>query len=118
MKHLKLKLSDQDIFVSVAGGLRINETATDLTMAAAIVSSLRDKNIFDNCAVLGEVGLSGEIRGVAEPEMRITEAQRLKFKKVVLPEVDLKRVKKKFNIELIGVADLAQAMKNIICSYN
>lgn len=113
-RHLKLKLSDQDIFISVAGGLRINETATDLTMAAAIVSSLRDKNIFDNCAVLGEVGLSGEIRGVAEPEMRIAEAQKLKFKKVVLPEVDLKRVKKKFNIELIGVADLAQAMSKII----
>jgi DNA repair protein RadA/Sms len=84
-KRLGLKLYDQDVYVNVVGGLRIEEPAADLGVALAIVSSLRDSPIDPELAVMGEVGLSGEVRGVAHLEQRLREAAKLGFKRCLVP---------------------------------
>ncbi len=80
-----IHLLDQDVFVSVAGGARVDERALDLAVALAVVSSFRDRPIPPDIAVLGEVGLSGEIRGVPRPGPRVLEAKKLGFRRIILP---------------------------------
>jgi DNA repair protein RadA/Sms len=84
-KRVGLKLGTQDIFVNVVGGLRINEPAADLGVAAAIASSSRGVPIPDDCVMLGEVGLSGELRSVAQGDKRLKEAAKLGFKRCIVP---------------------------------
>lgn len=111
-----LKLGDQDVFVNVVGGLRIGEPAADLAMAAAIASSRRDKVIPADLALIGEVGLSGELRAVGQMEARVREAAKLGFSRVMLP----KKVRKDGNwpsdIEVIAVRSLAEALKSAMAS--
>jgi DNA repair protein RadA/Sms len=85
-KRLDLPVGDQDIFVNVTGGMRINEPAADLGVCMAIISSLKDKAIPANTAFVGEVGLLGELRAVRQLEKRVSEAKKLGFKGVVSPE--------------------------------
>ncbi len=85
-KRLGLKLYDQDVYVNVVGGLRIEEPAADLGVALAIASSLRDRPIDPELAVVGEVGLSGEVRGVGHLEQRLREAAKLGFKRCLVPQ--------------------------------
>jgi len=80
-----LRLAEQDIFVNVVGGLRINEPAADLALAAAIHSSTMDLPIAADIALIGEVGLSGELRSVAQLEPRLKEAEKLGFRRVLIP---------------------------------
>lgn len=84
-KRVGLKLYDQDVYVNVVGGLRIEEPAADLGVALAIVSSLRDAPVDPELAVMGEVGLSGEVRGVGHMEQRLKEAAKLGFKRCLVP---------------------------------
>ena len=84
-KRLGLKLYDQDVYVNVAGGLRIEEPAADLGVALAIVSSLKDTPVDPELVVMGEVGLSGEIRAVGHLEQRLKEAAKLGFKRCLVP---------------------------------
>jgi len=84
-KRCGLALYSQDIFVSVAGGLRITEPAADLAVALAVASALRNQSLPQGWACFGEVGLGGELRPVARPADRLREAQRLGFKAVVFP---------------------------------
>jgi len=84
-KHSKINLSNQDVIVSVAGGLKINETALDLAVCAAIASSYKDQPIPEKSLFLGEIGLSGEIRPVSKLENRIKEAAKLGLKNIFLP---------------------------------
>jgi len=84
-KRLGLKLYDQDVYVNVVGGLRIDEPAADLGVALAIVSSVRDAPVDPELAIIGEVGLSGEIRGVGHLEQRVKEAAKLGFKRCLVP---------------------------------
>jgi len=84
-KRVGLKLSTQDIFVNVVGGLRISEPAADLGVAAAIASSFRGVPLPDDCVMLGEVGLSGELRSVGHAEKRLKEAAKLGFKRCIVP---------------------------------
>lgn len=84
-KRVGLKLTTQDVFVNVVGGLRINEPAVDLAVAAAIASSFHNAPIADDCVMLGEVGLSGELRSVGQAERRLNEAAKLGFKRAVVP---------------------------------
>lgn len=83
--HLKLKLYDQDIHLNIAGGMKISEPAMDLAVAFSVYSSLQEKPIPHNVVFIGEIGLSGEIRPVRFLEIRIKEAQKLGFEKVVCP---------------------------------
>lgn len=84
-RRVAMQLSDQDVFVNVVGGLQVREPAVDLAVAAAIASSVRDRPLSGDLALLGEVGLSGELRSVPRTLERLTEAAKLGFKRVVLP---------------------------------
>lgn len=85
-KRLKLPLWDQDVFVNVAGGIKINEPAADLAVCAAIISSIKDKALVKKAVFIGEVGLLGEVRSIRGLEKRIKEAKKLGFEKVFSPQ--------------------------------
>jgi DNA repair protein RadA/Sms len=108
-RHGGIATYDQDVFVNVVGGVRVNETAADLALALATVSSLRNRPLGDDLAVFGEIGLSGEIRPVARGEERVREAAKLGFKRVVLPAANKPR-KNDFGVELITVQRLDEAL--------
>lgn len=104
-KRLGLQLSKKDIFLNIAGGLKISDTAADLTVIAAVISSNYDKTINNNTCFIGEIGLSGQIRPVAYLEKRISEAIRLGFSKIFIPashKIELKNA----NVKLIAVPDV------------
>ncbi|HLE29899.1 MAG TPA: DNA repair protein RadA [Anaerolineales bacterium] len=85
-KRLGLKLGDQDVFVNVVGGLKVSEPAADLAVAAAIASSVWDRPARADCALIGEIGLSGELRAVSQLPQRLREAKQLGFGAVVIPK--------------------------------
>ena len=85
-KKIGVTLFDHDIFLNIAGGIRIDEPALDLGVIVALLSSLYEKVVDPTTVVCGEVGLAGEIRGVGQMEMRLREAQRLGFKNFLMPE--------------------------------
>jgi DNA repair protein RadA/Sms len=109
-KRIGLPMGTNDVFVSVAGGLKLNEPAIDLALLYAIVSSLRELPVDPSLVVVGEVGLSGEVRSVGMIEQRIAEASKLGFKKIILPEQNLKGLSMK-DIELLGVTTLDKALE-------
>ena len=84
-KKLGLKFSSHDVYLNVIGGLQIDEPASDLAIALALISSLTNKIIPDDLIAIGEIGLSGECRGITNAEQRVREAARLGFTQVVLP---------------------------------
>ncbi len=88
-KKMGLELGDQDIFVNVAGGLKVDEPAADLGIISAMISSFLDRPVERHLVMFGEVGLAGEIRGVSQPEMRIREARKLGFSRCVLAKSNL-----------------------------
>jgi DNA repair protein RadA/Sms len=110
-RRLGLNLANQDVFLNVVGGLAIEEPAADLAAATAIASSLKDQPVRADLALIGEVGLSGELRWVAQMEPRIREAAKLGFKGAVIPQ----RLRGKFNtpagFEVLEARSLAQAIK-------
>ncbi len=112
-KRMGLPLSNYDAYVNVAGGIRMNEPATDLGIVMSIVSSYKNRPVSEDTIVFGEVGLSGEVRAVTMPEQRVAEAKKLGFKKCIIPEVALKTVGKTEGIEIIGVKTVNQAMSLI-----
>jgi len=112
-KRCDYPMASNDVFVSVAGGLRLSEPALDLPMLAAIASSLRKAAIAPQTAVVGEVGLSGEVRGVTLIDRRVSEAARLGFKRIIMPAVNTGQVSQK-NIELIAVDNIQTALDAVL----
>ncbi len=108
-----MPLGSQDVYVNVAGGLRINEPALDLGIALAVASSLGEYPIDPDMMVLGEVGLSGEIRAVAQAEVRVREASKLGFKKCILPAKNMGEINGDGKLELLGVRHIQEALKLI-----
>jgi len=108
-KKVGLHLSGQDIFLNVAGGVRLNEPAADLGIVAVVASSHLDRIVDPQTIFLGEVGLSGEVRAVSQPEIRVKEALKLGFTRCILPAGNLKQVKVK-GIELVGVKSVNEAL--------
>jgi DNA repair protein RadA/Sms len=108
-KRVGLRLGNQDIIVNVTGGLRIAEPAADLGIALAIASSFRDVGVDPQLVVVGEVGLSGELRTVPQLERRVAEAARMGFARCLVPKAGGKIVKPK-DIELIIVSTLREAI--------
>jgi DNA repair protein RadA/Sms len=104
-------LSDKDIFINVAGGIKIDEPAIDLGIIATAASSFLNKPIPRNTVTFGEVGLSGEIRGVGHTELRLKEAMKLGFSRCVLAQKNLKSLKTKSDMELIGVSTVQEALE-------
>jgi DNA repair protein RadA/Sms len=90
-RHGGIAVHDQDVFVNVVGGIRVQETAADLPVLLAIVSSLRDRPLAAKTAMFGEVGLSGEIRPVANGEERIREALHHGFERILVPKGNASR---------------------------
>ena len=112
-KKVGLNLAGQDIFLNVAGGVKLNEPAVDLGMVVAVASSHLDKVIDPQTLLLGEVGLAGEVRGITQPEMRVREAAKLGFTRCILPAGNLRQVKVK-GMELIAVKSLEEALERLM----
>jgi DNA repair protein RadA/Sms len=110
-RRVGLHLSDQDVFVNVIGGLRINEPAADLAVAAAIASSFRNAPVAADLALIGEIGLSGELRAVSQLDKRLNEAAKLGFSRCLVPRSkQLERLELP-GIEVIAVRSLAEALE-------
>ena len=109
-KRAGLQLFNHDIYVNVAGGLRIQEPAVDLGVCAAVASSFLNKNVDSSVMCLGEVGLTGEIRAVSHVDIRSQEAFRLGFKQCILPKSNLKKLKTKAKIEFLGISTVDELM--------
>lgn len=111
-KRIGFKLAQKDVYLNIAGGLRINDPALDLSIICAILSSNMDIAIDNKCCLTGEIGLSGEIRPVNRIEQRISEAEKLGFKKIIIPE--FKHIDpSKFEIEIIFAKKVEEAFKNL-----
>ncbi len=108
-KRIGLNLSKQDVYVNVIGGIEIDEPAADLGIALAVATCARDVIVSPETVIIGEIGLSGEIRGVSNIESRIKECEKLGFKKVVIPE-NTKLNPKDFAIEVVQVKRLMDAI--------
>jgi len=112
-KKVNLKLYDRDIFVNVAGGIRVVEPAADLGLAAAVVSSYFERPVDYEAVFLGEIGLAGEVRGVSRLDVRLKEAAKLGFKRAVLPAGDVKRLRPEPGMELIGLDSLSDLVMRL-----
>ena len=110
-KNLGLKLADQDAYINIAGGIKINEPAIDLGIILAIASSYRNRPIPEGVICFGEVGLSGEVRSVSMADQRVSEAKKLGFDTCILPKMCLKSVQNSSGIKLIGVENVAEALE-------
>ena len=102
-----------DVYINIVGGLRLDEPAADLSIALALVSSLRDKPLNDNLLAFGELGLAGELRNVSNLVQRVNEAQRLGFTKCLVPKQAVKTLSSVSGleeIEIVGVSNLKQAI--------
>ena len=112
-KRLNLHLSGSDVYVNIAGGIRINEPAIDLGVVLAIVSSSRDRAIDEKVLAFGEVGLSGEVRAVSQAAQRVQEAKKLGFTTVILPEVCREQIGDVKGVRLVGVRSVGDAVQAI-----
>ena len=111
-KRVGFKLMQKDVFLNIAGGLRVTDMAMDLSVIAAVLSSNVDTAIEAGWCMAGEVGLSGEVRPVNRIEQRISEAEKLGFTHIVLPKYNLQGiVRKKFNIEIVPVRKVEEALR-------
>ncbi|NOU92850.1 DNA repair protein RadA [Paenibacillus sp. LMG 31456] len=110
-KRLGMFLQNQDAYVNVAGGVKLDEPAVDLAIAVSIASSLREQPTQPYDVVFGEVGLTGEVRGVSRVDQRVKEAEKLGFRRVILPEKSLKGWTPPSSIEIIGVSTVSEALK-------
>ena len=110
-KRMGIEMGDQDIFVNVAGGMRVDEPAADLGLVSAMISSFLDRPVDKNLVVFGEVGLAGEIRAVSQPEVRIKEAKKLGFSRCLLPKGNVEACSRVEGVELVAVDGVKQLME-------
>ncbi|MDA8082225.1 MAG: DNA repair protein RadA [Nitrospiraceae bacterium] len=113
-KRAGLHLGGMDIFINVVGGLKIVEPAVDLGIIATIASSVRERPIDPQTCVFGEVGLSGEVRAVAQAEARLKEASKIGFNKAVIPAGSAEKIRGISNITIVGVKDVAECLKAVL----
>jgi len=112
-KRIRLSLSSEDVFLNVAGGLKINDPAADLGAVIAMISSFKEKIIPSSSVFIGEVGLAGELRRVNNINLRLKEVERANFKHCIIPEVNLKEVDKKFDLNVRGFLTLHDVVKDV-----
>ena len=111
-RHAGIACFDQDVFINAVGGVKISEPAADLAVILAMVSSFRNKPLPEKMVAFGEVGLSGEVRPVARGQERLKEAEKLGFKRAIVPKANLPRSKKEFpGLEIFGVERLDEAVR-------
>lgn len=112
-RHGGIALGDQDVFVNVVGGMRVTETAADLAVVLAALSSFRDKPLGEKLIVFGEIGLAGEIRPVPGGEDRLAEAAKHGFTRAIVPKANAPRSKRVGEMEVVGVSRLQDAIDAI-----
>ena len=113
-KKLGYSMGNQDIYINVTGGLKINEPACDLAVITAIASNYKNFVIDENTLILGEVGLSGEVRAVSHIRRRIDEATKMGFKKCIIPSANSEDAKGANGVEIIPVSTVKEALHNLI----
>ena len=116
-KRAGLNLMGEDVFVNIAGGMTVDEPASDLSIAAAVASSLRNRPVVADTAVFGEIGLAGEVRGASQAPLRVREAAQLGFKRCVLPRANLDPADRTLGTggcELVPVSTLGEALDALI----
>ena len=106
-------LREKDVFINVAGGLEIDEPAADLGVVAAIASSFNDAPLDGQTAVFGEVGLTGEVRGAMQAQVRAREAQTLGFKKLIMPASNAEGLQRLLNLRVVGVRTVEEALREL-----
>lgn len=106
-----INLGNQDVYMNIVGGIKINEPALDLGVVLSAASSFKNISIPKDVAVIGEVGLTGEIRSVNMIEKRLKEVEKMGLKKCIIPDSNKKLLKEKFKLDIIGCKDIIDAMK-------
>jgi len=112
-KQLGMHLMGYDIFMNVAGGVKVIEPAVDMAIVSAIASSFLDKPISDGTVVIGEVGLTGEVRAVGQVDTRIAEAKKMGFKRCLVPDSNLKRIPDIDGIKVSGIRKVSEAVDTL-----
>jgi DNA repair protein RadA/Sms len=108
-----MSLSSEDVFLNVAGGIKINDPAADLGATLAIISSYKEKELPLNSAFIGEVGLAGELRRVSNINLRLKEIERAGFNSCFIPESNVKDVDSKFKLKIQGFSSLKDLVEKI-----
>ena len=112
-KKIGMHLMGYDIFMNVAGGVKVTEPAMDMAIVAAVASSFLDKAISDSTVVLGEIGLTGEVRAIGQADTRIAESQKMGFSRCLLPKSNLKRLPDIDGIEIEGVRTVSEVVEKL-----
>ena len=113
-RRLNYRLADQDVFVNIVGGLQIQEPAADLAIAGAIASSVKDQPLIPDTVLIGEIGLSGELRASRQMASRLNEAANLGFKNAIIPSSSTQTEELPSNIQIISAQTLDEALKSIL----
>lgn len=113
-KRAGLSVAGDDVFLNIAGGLKLSEPAADLAVVAAVASSLRNRPIQPGTAMFGEVGLAGEVRGTTQAPLRVKEAVQLGFTRCVIPRANRDASSEHSDIELVGVHTIEEALEELI----
>jgi DNA repair protein RadA/Sms len=113
-KRAGYRLSANNVFLNMAGGVKIDEPAVDLAVCCSIASSLTDKTIDNKTVLIGEIGLGGEVRSVGQIEKRIQEAEKLGFKRIIIPQGNLKGLNGNYGIKIEGTDGIKQVLAMII----
>ncbi len=112
-KKAGLMLGNQDVYLNVVGGLRINEPSIDLGIVLVTASIFKNIPIPKDMVIIGEVGLTGEVRRINLVEKRLKEAEKLGFKTCIIPESNKKDLKDNFKLDIIGVRNINEAMRKV-----
>jgi DNA repair protein RadA/Sms len=113
-KRVGIHLGGMDIFINIVGGLKIIEPAVDLGIIATVASSARERPVEPKTCVFGEMGLSGEVRAVAQAEARLKEAAKIGFSRAVIPAGNAEKIRGKQGIEVVGVRDCEEFIKMVL----
>lgn len=113
-KRVGLQIQNQDVYINIVGGIKINEPSIDLGIAVSVASSFKNKEVDETIAVCGEIGLTGEVRAVSFIEKRINECKKLGFKKIVIPKNNYEAVKDIKGIKILPVENVAQAINIVL----
>lgn len=110
-KRANMQLGNQDVYLNIVGGIKVNEPALDLASILAVASSFKNISIKEDVVAIGEVGLTGEVRSVNMIDKRIKEAEKLGYKTCIIPESNKKLLKEKYKLDIIGAKNIIDAMK-------
>jgi DNA repair protein RadA/Sms len=110
-KKLHMQLMGHDIFMNVAGGVKVDEPAADLGIISAVASSFLNTPIADTTVVIGEIGLTGEVRAIAHIENRVAESRKMGFTRCLVPKSNLKRMGDVGEIDIVGVKSIGEAIE-------